>query len=155
MVGRDDEVNHLLAALDDSAGYWGVVLTGESGVGKSTLARALAGILESRGRTVRFALCTETRSAVPFGAFYWLMTSQVAPEPAVMLAAAHRTLEREQNLVIAVDDAELLDPLSASLLCQLVARGNARLIVTIGSGNAMPDYIGGAVERANATFPAH
>jgi DNA-binding CsgD family transcriptional regulator/energy-coupling factor transporter ATP-binding protein EcfA2 len=141
LVGRDDEVKQVLAVLDDSTEYRGVVLTGESGVGKSTLVRALANILGARGQTVRFVLCTETRSTVPFGAFYWLMTPEAAPEPAVMLASAHKTLEREQNLVVAIDDAHFLDPLSATLLCQLVARNSARLLVTIGSGNAMPDKV--------------
>ena len=58
-----------------------------------------------------------------------------------MLAAAHRTLEQEENLVVVVDDAHLLDPLSATLVHHLAASGSARLIVTIRSGNAVPDAV--------------
>jgi DNA-binding CsgD family transcriptional regulator/energy-coupling factor transporter ATP-binding protein EcfA2 len=138
MIGRSDEVRRALTALGGDAEFRGVVLMGDSGVGKSTLAHALADILESRELTVRFVLCTETGRAVPFGAFYWLTTLATAREPAVMLAAAQRALEREQNLVVAVDDAHLLDPLSASLVYHLAAAGSARLIVTITSGHAVP-----------------
>ncbi|TDH57154.1 LuxR family transcriptional regulator [Mycobacterium eburneum] len=141
MVGRDTEVHQALAAFDDSTDYRGVVLVGEAGVGKSTLAHSLAETLESRGFTLRFALGTETGSAVPLGAFYWLMTLDAAQEPAVMLATAQRTLEQEENLVVMVDDAQLLDPLSASLLYQLAAGGIGRLIVTIRSGNMVPDAV--------------
>ena len=141
MVGRCDEVRQALTALGDAAEFRGVVLMGDSGVGKSTLAHALADILESRGLNVRFVLCTETGRAVPFGAFSWLTTLATAREPAVMLAAAQRTLEQEENLVLAVDDAHLLDPLSASLVYHLAARGSARLIVTITSGHAVPDPV--------------
>ena len=38
-----------------------------------------------------------------------------------MLAAAHNTLSQDKNLVVVVDDAQLLDPLSASLVNQLAA----------------------------------
>jgi predicted ATPase len=141
MVGRSDEVRQALTALGGDAEFRGVVLMGGSGVGKSTLARALANILESRELNVRFVLCTETGRAVPFGAFYWLTTLVTAREPAVMLAAAQRALEQEENLVVAVDDAHLLDPLSASLVYHLAARGSARLIVTITSGHALPDPV--------------
>ena len=80
MVGRSDEVRQALTALGDAAEFLGVVLIGDSGVGKSTLARALAEILESRGLNVRFVLCTETARAVPLGAFYWLTTLATASE---------------------------------------------------------------------------
>ncbi|MGO9030624.1 AAA family ATPase, partial [Mycobacterium sp.] len=141
LVGRDDEVRRALTALEDHAHFQGVVLVGEAGVGKSTLARALAEAVESRGLTVRFVLGTETGSAVPLGAFYWLLTLDTAREPAVMLAAAQKTLEREENLVVVVDDAQLLDPLSATLVYHLAARRTARLIVVIRPSDAVPDAV--------------
>src|SRR3984957_15432216 len=111
LVGRDDEISQALAALDDDAEFQGVALVGDSGVGKSTLARALATTAKSGGVAVRYALGTQTGSAVPLGAFYRSVTVDAPQEPAAMLAAAQRSLEREKNLVVVVDDAQLLDPL--------------------------------------------
>ena len=56
LVGRDEELRQALAALEDDAEFQGVALVGDSGVGKSTLARALADALESGGTTVRYVL---------------------------------------------------------------------------------------------------
>src|SRR5215469_8245586 len=119
IVARDDELRQALAALEDAAQFHGVALVGESGVGKSTLARALADTLASSGATVRYVLGTQTGCAIPLGAFYRSVTVEAAHEPAAMLAAAHKTLEREEHLVVVVDDAQLLDPLSATLVHQL------------------------------------
>jgi DNA-binding CsgD family transcriptional regulator len=141
IVARDDELRQALAALVDDAEFHGVVLVGDSGVGKSTLARALADTLESGGATVRYVLGTQTGCAIPLGAFFRSVTVEAAHEPAAMLAAAQRTLEREENLVVVVDDAQLLDPLSSTLVHQLAASGSARLIVTIRSGDPVPDAV--------------
>jgi DNA-binding CsgD family transcriptional regulator len=141
IVARDDEFRHALAALDGTTEFHGVALVGDSGVGKSTLARALAQAVESRGPTVRFVLGTQTGCAVPFGAFSRSVTVDAAHEPAAMLAAAHKTLEQEDDLVVVVDDAQLLDPLSATLVHQLAANGSARLVVTIRSGEPVPDAV--------------
>ncbi len=140
-VARDDELRQALAALEDDAEFHGVALVGDSGVGKSTLARALADTLESGGATVRHVLGTQTGCAIPLGAFFRSVTVEAAHEPAAMLAAAHKTLEREENLVVVVDDAQLLDPLSSTLVHQLAASGSARLIVTIRSGDPVPDAV--------------
>ncbi|ORV91386.1 LuxR family transcriptional regulator [Mycobacterium interjectum] len=140
-MARDDERRRALAALAEGTEFRGVALVGESGVGKSTLARALADSLESEGATVRYVLGTQTGSTVPLGAFYRSVTVEAPQEPAAMLAAAQRTLEREANLVVVVDDAQLLDPLSATLVQQLAACGRARLIVTIRSGEPVPDAV--------------
>ena len=67
IVARYDELRHALAALEDDAEFHGVALVGDSGVGKSTLARAVADILESGGATVRYVLGT-TGSTVPIAA---------------------------------------------------------------------------------------
>lgn len=142
LVGRDDEFRQALAVVKDDAEFRGVVLVGDSGTGKSTLARALAEAIESYGFMVRFVLGTETSKTVPLGAFYWLLTLETAREPVVMLATAQRTLEKQENLVVVVDDAHLLDPLSATLVYHLAAGGSARLIVTIRSGSgAVPDAV--------------
>ncbi len=140
-MARDTELRLALAALDGGPEFCGVALVGDSGNGKSTLARALADSLESGGATVRYVLGTRTGCAIPLGAFFRSVTVEQAHEPAAMLAAAHQTLEREENLVVVVDDAQLLDPLSSTLVHQLAASGSARLIVTIRSGDPVPDAV--------------
>jgi len=141
LVARDKELRQASAALRGGAELHGVALVGDSGVGKSTLARALADTLESSGATVRYVLGTHTGSTVPLGAFYRSVTVDTPQEPAAMLAAAQQTLEREANLVVVVDDAQLLDSLSSTLVHQLAAGGSARLIVTIRSGDPVPDAV--------------
>ena len=96
-MARDEEMRHALAALDARAEIQGVALVGDSGVGKSTLAHALADTLESRGLTVRFVLGTQTGCAIPLGAFSRSVTLAAAHEPATMLVAALKTLEREKT----------------------------------------------------------
>jgi DNA-binding CsgD family transcriptional regulator/energy-coupling factor transporter ATP-binding protein EcfA2 len=140
-VVRDHEFRQALAALDEAAEFRGVVLVGESGVGKSTLARSLADALRSNGRTVRFALGTQTGRAIPLGAFYRSVTVDTAHEPAAMLGSAHHRLDQEENLVIVVDDAQLLDPLSATLVYQLAVSGSTRLIVVVRSDEAVSDAV--------------
>uniref|UniRef100_UPI001F47DEC4 ATP-binding protein n=1 Tax=Mycobacterium avium TaxID=1764 RepID=UPI001F47DEC4 len=134
------EFRRSLAALNNGE-FHGVALVGDGGVGKSTLARMLAKTVESAGRTVRFALGTQTGWAVPLGAFSRAVSLGVGHEPAIMLAAAHNTLGQDKNLVVVVDEAQLLDPLSATLVNQLAAGRSARLIVTIRSGEPVLDAV--------------
>jgi DNA-binding CsgD family transcriptional regulator len=141
IVAREGEFRRAVTALDPSSNVQGVALVGDSCVGKSTLAHAIADAAKSDGRTVRFVLGTQTGRGVPLGAFSRSVTIDSAHEPATMLAGAHKTLEQEENLVVVVDDAQLLDPLSATLVSQLAADGSARLIVTIRSGEEVPDAV--------------
>jgi DNA-binding CsgD family transcriptional regulator len=141
LIARADELRRASEAVRPDSGYHGVALAGEAGVGKTTLARLLAESLEAEGMTTRFVLGTETGQAVPLGAFHRMLPVEDPHEPAAMLAAAHRALAREANLVIVVDDAQLLDPLSALLIHQLAANGATPLIVTIRSGDAVPDAV--------------
>lgn len=146
-VARGDEFRQALAALDDNTEFQGVALTGARGVGKSTLAGRLAETVEADGRTVRFVLGTETGRDAPLGAFSRAVTVDVAQEPTAMLAAAHEILTRQKDLVVVVDDAHLLDSLSASLVYRLAASGCARLIVTMCSGEAVRDAVSALLDE--------
>ncbi|WP_235623963.1 helix-turn-helix transcriptional regulator [Mycolicibacterium goodii] len=138
-MGRDDELREAAAAVRD--GSRGVVLAGPSGVGKTALARAVADRLETEGYTARYVLGTETGQVVPFGAFHHTLELSDAHEPTVMLAAAHHALAADPNVVIVVDDAQYLDPLSALLVQQLAVHGSTKLIVTIRSGATTSDAV--------------
>ncbi|CRZ15438.1 regulatory protein LuxR [Mycolicibacterium neworleansense] len=138
-VARDVELREAAQAL--RGGARGVVLAGKAGVGKSALARVLAEGLEAEGCPVRFVLGTETGQAVPLGAFRHALTLTDAHDPTVMLAAAHERLASDPDLVIVVDDAQHLDPLSALLVQQLAVHGSPRLIVTIGNGAPASDAV--------------
>lgn len=138
-VGRAAELREVAGALRD--GSRGVVLAGPSGVGKTALARALAEQLEIDGYAVRYVLGTETGRAVPFGAFHHTLQLSNAHEPTVMLAAAHQALAAEPNVVIVVDDAQYLDPLSALLVQQLAVHGTTKLIVTMRAGATTSDAV--------------
>ncbi|OBG85783.1 LuxR family transcriptional regulator [Mycobacterium sp. E802] len=138
-VAREAELREAAQALYD--GFRGLVLAGGTGVGKSALAWALAEQLEADGCRVRFALGTETEQSVPLGAFHRALTLADALDPTVMLAAAYEALASDPDLVIVVDDAQHLDPLSALLVQQLVVHGSPKLILTIRNGAATSDAV--------------
>lgn len=141
IIGRDDELREAMATLEPDSEFQGVALVGESGVGKSTLARTLGARLAAGGRTVRFVLGTQTARDVPLGAFSRSVTVDATCEPAAMLAIAHQSLAAAERPVVVVDDAQLLDPLSATLIYQLAAEGTAQLIVVIRSGETLLDAV--------------
>jgi DNA-binding CsgD family transcriptional regulator len=140
-VARSEELHRASQALEADSGFHGVVLVGDAGVGKTTLARALAEMLESRGYSARFVLGTQTGKAVPLGAFHRIVPMPDAHEPAVMLGAVHRALASQGELVVVVDDAQHLDTLSALVVQQLAMSSTTPLIVTIRSGEVVSDAV--------------
>lgn len=141
IVGRAAEIQRALSTLEPGSEFQGVVLAGQIGVGKTVMARALAGTLESAGRTTRYVLGTQTGQPIPLGAFHRLVPLDEAHTPAVMLATAYRALAQDSNLVVVVDDAQWLDWLSAILIGQLAVDSQTRLIVTVRSDDPVPDVV--------------
>ncbi len=124
----------------------GVALIGDEGVGKSTLAAQAAERL-GLGEPV-WVIGTLAQSAVPFGAFGPLLPDiQEAGKPAAMLsAAAESVLAQANSAPIIVDNARLLDPLSASLVYRLAKEEKARpagspVIVTVRSVLRVPHVV--------------
>jgi DNA-binding CsgD family transcriptional regulator len=168
LVGRADELD-LLDAIARSDGSRSVVLAGPAGVGKSRLmadfvARAVAE--GARAVTVR---ATRSTATIPFGPFAaWAPV--VAGLPTVdrldVLTATSRALldspdpagdggdQRADRMVVAIDDAHLLDDGSAALVLHLVAHTPAGVVLTVRSGSPCPDAIvalwkDGLAERAD------
>src|SRR6476646_4589676 len=76
---------------------------------------------------VHWVAGTESARSIPLGVFAQFVGSATAPDPVAFLAAARETLLAQGQCVIAVDDAHLLDQLSATLLHQLALDGSARI----------------------------
>jgi MoxR-like ATPase len=95
MVGRANEVGSILARLRLGVG---TVITGEAGVGKTTLAREVQRQLDLGGWRTQLVRCT-ARSGLPL--------STLAP------------LQNGEPSVLFVDDAHVLDDESAELLWRL------------------------------------
>ena len=123
----------------------GVALLGDEGAGKSTLAAHSAERL-GLGAPV-WVIGTLAQSAVPFGAFGPLLDIQEAGKPEAMLAAAAESVLAQANSApIIVDNARLLDPLSASLVYRLAKEEKARpagspVIVTVRSVLRVPQVV--------------
>ena len=111
----------------------GAVLIGPAGVGKSSLARLAAERLGPRFARVGWVTGTASAGAVPFAAFSHLIDVPDTGKTAAVLRGAREALA--DGLLLVVDDAHLLDKLSATLVYQLAVGGAARLIVTVASGD--------------------
>ena len=131
----------------------GVALIGNEGVGKTTLAAQCAERL-GRGEPL-WAFGTMAQSMVPFGAFGPLLDVHDVGKPAEMIsAAAEAILARAGSAPLIVDNARLLDPLSASLVYRLAGEGGCPLIVTVRSVLRVPRVVSalwddGLLERYN------
>jgi hypothetical protein len=115
----------------------GAVLIGSAGVGKTWLARTAADRLASQFDRVDWV--TGAAPAVPFAAFNHLIDVPDTGKTAAVMRAARESLGDGRLLI--VDDAHLLDKLSAAMVYQLAVSGAVKLIVTVAPNNAVAEEI--------------
>ena len=115
----------------------GAVLIGPAGVGKTTLARVAAERLG--GQLPRVDWVAATTPSLPFAAFSHLIEVPETGKTAAVLRAARESLSDGRMLI--VDDAHLLDRLSAALVYQLAVSGAVTMIVTVTGDGPVPDEI--------------
>ncbi|MFM9035543.1 MAG: AAA family ATPase [Mycobacterium sp.] len=121
-------------------GARGVALLGNEGVGKTTLAAQAAERL-GRGEPL-WVTGSLAQSAVPFGAFGPLVEARHDGKPAALIrSAAESLLAQAGGRPIIVDNARLLDPLSAGLVYHLAQVGASPLIVTVRSVLRVPQDV--------------
>ena len=92
---------------------------------------------------MRWVAATASAAHIPFGAFSHLLDIAPGADSAALLHSARRCAVRrvdERRLLIAVDDAQHLDPLSSMLLHQLTFQSQARLVPTVRD-HTLPDAI--------------
>jgi hypothetical protein len=92
------------------------VVLGPDGVGKSILARLAAEHYATAhpSALIRRVVGTPTERGVPSGAFSHLVDISDIGKPAALLRAARQSLRAQDEDVVIVDDANQLDPLSAT-----------------------------------------
>jgi len=146
-VGRREELA-LLAGLVSDGRSRGAVVCGAAGVGKTRLASELverAGA--DQGRATAWVSANRSFSGVPFGAFAHLLPDSAgaatsSPLDVVRRAgAALRRLGGGRPVVLGVDDAHLLDDLSAGLAHHLAASGAAFVVATVRVGEPVPQGV--------------
>ncbi len=142
-TGRGGELDRLTTLLSGDAGYAGAAIVGGAGVGKTRLAREAAEEAARRGWAVRPVEGTVAGQAIPLGAFAsWIDRLDGQPLHLVGTVISAITETPDGRLVlVTVDDAHLLDDLSAFVLHQLVTRGAARVIATLRSGESAPETV--------------
>ena len=142
-VGRATELARLTAAATSSSGR-GLIFSGDAGIGKSRLlreaveqlptrpVRGLDGLRQHRQRR------TAVRRAGP-GAPGRPAGRSLRRRPAA-LGASTRCTSRPPvaPIVLAIDDAHLLDPSSAALVYLIARAENATVLCTVRSGEQIP-----------------
>ncbi|WP_432838123.1 helix-turn-helix transcriptional regulator [Dactylosporangium sp. CA-092794] len=136
-LGRDRELAVLHSAVSAAAkGIGGcTIVTGAAGIGKSHLVRAATAEAQRRGVSVAMRAAFELDRAAPLITLASTLQQLTPPEPSVGWLrqeddAQYRSLERlgtaledyaaQQPLVIAIDDAQWMDELSALAVAELV-----------------------------------
>jgi DNA-binding NarL/FixJ family response regulator len=144
LIGRERELERIAQARADPD-CRGVVVSAEAGVGKSRLAREAHAAAERDGAVAHWAQATSSAAAVPLGAFAGLIPDGVRTDDQLELMRRSATALREQAqdrpVVLSVDDAQLLDPVSAALVQHLTVTASVFVVATVRTGEPCPDAI--------------
>jgi DNA-binding CsgD family transcriptional regulator/type II secretory pathway predicted ATPase ExeA len=156
LVGRAEELDLLVAATVD--GPASLVVAGPVGVGKSRLVAELLERAAAAGHATALVRATRSTATIPFGPFApWAPDGSgaaAADRLQVLRSISAALVDERVPVVIAVDDAHLLDAGSAALLLHLVVNTPARVVATVRSGEPCPDAVAalwkeGLAERAD------
>ncbi|MCA1693075.1 MAG: ATP-binding protein, partial [Actinobacteria bacterium] len=140
VVGRRREVERVSAALGSSSRR-GVVLAGPAGSGKTTLARLCVRSSTPRPHGAEWVYANRGTASIPLGAFAPLLPALPnVPSPESLLSHARKALVERIGpaSLLAVDDAHLLDDLSAALVHELARSSSIRVVLTMRSGEGVP-----------------
>jgi DNA-binding CsgD family transcriptional regulator len=149
LAGRSQILRQIRETLIGSRGR-GVVLAGETGVGKSRLAQEVLRLAEAADVATARVTGKLASSGIPLGAFAPLLPSighdetGVVDDRADLLRRCADALKRRaggRQLVLYVDDAHLLDDVSATLVFQLADTASALVMATVRSRELAPDPI--------------
>jgi len=145
LVGRLEESRVLRDCLARSTS---VVLAGVSGVGKTCLARDVIAEFAA-GRPNHWLSATRSSQLIPLGVLGPLLPLDrgevVVSGNAFEIAQEVRRAVAEETSstapLLTVDDAHLVDDLSAMVLHQLVVSGAAVVLATVRTGETTPDAV--------------
>ncbi len=127
------------------AGASGVVIAGAAGVGKTRLARRLLDDRVAAGALVVRTRATRSSAGIPLGSFIPYVPASAEPAndagyvQAVIAGLHEQAAGRE--IVLGVDDAQLLDPASATLLLHSAEQAIASVVATVRAGESCPDAV--------------
>jgi DNA-binding CsgD family transcriptional regulator len=151
-VGRESELANIARAHAD--GCSGVVVTAGAGTGKSRLGREAIANAAAAGAMTEWVQATRSAAQVPLGACAGLLPREVPSDQAFRLlqTTAQELHERAdgRRIVIGVDDAQWLDPVSATLVLQLASGGDAFILATVREGEPCPDAIDSLLKDVGA-----
>ncbi|MGC5030160.1 LuxR C-terminal-related transcriptional regulator [Micromonospora sp. DT229] len=130
LTGRGPDVEAIVRLLlaDDQHG---VLLVGDTGVGKSRVAEAVLHRCVASSCHVARVTCTPAEQDLPFGAVRQLLPGPdglAASSPEDVAAVLLKQVEG-RTVVIAVDDASWLDDASAKVIQHLVVHAGARMLL--------------------------
>lgn len=144
LLGREAELGLLNSVFDDGTAVSGIVLTGRAGVGKSRLLHSL--LVRAAGHGYRTELVRASRAAasIPLAAVSCLLPDTLPDRGYLgfeLFQQAVRRLREQGPVLLAVDDAHLLDEPSAALVHHLVTEGCVQVVLTVCDGYRVSDAI--------------
>ncbi|MGX9788097.1 tetratricopeptide repeat protein [Mycobacterium sp. MMS18-G62] len=140
LTGRTEEMRTLEAAISASD-VSGILVCGAAGVGKSRIAREALSVAASHGFDARWTVGTSSAREIPLGAFTAWAPSAVTDTFQLLrgvIESLTTASSPDAKVVLAVDDAHLLDDLSTFVVHQIVQRGAAKVILTVRDGELIP-----------------
>ncbi|MEU8612947.1 AAA family ATPase, partial [Actinoplanes sp. NPDC048791] len=143
-VGRADELTRLTTVATGDTDR-GLILSGSAGIGKSRLLHEAVAALPEEHYAVHRASANIASSGLPFGGLAQILPTDppAGLSPAGLLRWAVDGLHADSGdrpMVLAIDDAHLLDPPSAALTHLLVREG-ATLLGTLRTAEPVPSPI--------------
>lgn len=129
-------IGSAIAAADVS----GVLVCGPAGAGKSRIVRQAMSDAQSQGCECRWLVGATSASAIPLGACTAWMPPGVTDTAQLLrgVIASLSAASPGDKVVVCVDDAHLLDDLSAFVVHQTVQRGSVKVLLTVLDSAPIP-----------------